>query len=113
MRNLPYILLAILAPYAIVITLYAMVITYGFLLHTFYFAHAHTKIRIFEDMENRAIENPQKAKDYAEYIRDYYPAGTIFAGHSWWYPGNLQCEWIVEKSRKETLDRMKARHLLE
>jgi len=113
MQKLPYILLAILIPYAIVITLYATVITYGYFWNIFYFANAHTMIRIFEDMENRAIENPQEAKGYADYVRDHNPAGTVFAGHSWWCPGDLQCEWIVEKNRRETLDRMRARHLVE
>ena len=113
MQKLSQCFFAILVAYSIAITLFAVVITHGYFWNILYFAQAHTLIRIFEDMENRAIDDPQKAKDYADYVQNHYPAGTFFVGHSLFVPGNLQCEWIVEKSRRETLDRMRAKHQIE
>jgi len=109
MKKRSRIIYAIFIAYTMVITLYAMVVSYGFFQNLLYFAQTYSLIRIFEDMENRAIDNPQKAMDYADYVENHCPVGTFFATFSPFLRGSTQHEWIVEKCRNETLDRMKVR----
>jgi hypothetical protein len=63
------------------------------------FSQVHALIQIFDNMERMSIDAPQKAVEYADYVKNHYPKGTLFANGS-------REEWIVEKCRKETIDRI-------
>ena len=83
----------------IVMILYSIVITYGFLVNTLQFAQVYSLIRIFDSMEQESMRKPQDTVQYADYIEKHYPKGTLFVEGS-------QYEWIVEKCRNQTITRM-------
>ena len=95
-KNIVIIILTI----ALIISLsYSLSITYALLERVGYFAHAYSVIRVFDDMEKRAIKEPENALLYAEYIKNHYPSGTV-------QPEGSQLDWLVEKIREETVARI-------